>query len=142
MKSQLVSKLFTLLSGKTSQGLVTRLGENIIAKGTKFTLKGLQVVDFESLDLIKTKWSVDSDLNTNVKELLNNYILKNSEILGEHRRKKFAITVGDELPTGVLKLAKVYIAKKRKIQVGDKLAGRHGNKGIVAKLFVMRICHS
>ena len=69
-----------------------------------------------------------------MKELLNNYILKNSEILGENRRKKFAITVGDELPTGVLKLAKVYIAKKRKIQVGDKLAGRHGNKGIVAKI--------
>ena len=134
LKSQLVSKLFTLLSGKTSQGLVTRLGEDIIAKGTKFTLKGLQVVDFEALDLIKTKWSVDSELNTNVKELMNNYILKNSEILGENRRKKFSITVGDELPTGVLKLAKVYIAKKRKIQVGDKLAGRHGNKGIVAKI--------
>ena len=134
LKSQLVSKLFTLLSGKTSQGLVTRLGEDIIAKGTKFTLKGLQVVDFEALDLIKTKWSVDPDLNAKVKELLNNYILKNSEILGENRRKKFAITVGDELPTGVLKLAKVYIAKKRKIQVGDKLAGRHGNKGIVAKI--------
>tara|TARA_Y100001954_G_scaffold69075_1_gene75655 strand:- start:11683 stop:15498 length:3816 start_codon:yes stop_codon:yes gene_type:complete len=134
LKSQLVSKLFTLLSGKTSQGLVTRLGEDIIPKGTKFTLKGLQVVDFEALDLIKTKWSVDSELNTNVKKLLNNYILKNSEILGENRRKKFAITVGDELPTGVLKLAKVYIAKKRKIQVGDKLAGRHGNKGIVAKI--------
>ena len=114
--------------------MVTRLGEDIIAKGTKFTLKGLQVVDFEALDLIKTKWSVDSELNTKVKELLNNYILKNSEILGENRRKKFAITVGDELPTGVLKLAKVYIAKKRKIQVGDKLAGRHGNKGIVAKI--------
>ena len=114
--------------------MVTRLGEDIISKGTKFTLKGLQLVDFESLDLIKTKWSVDPGLNSNVKKLLNNYILKNSEILGEHRRKKFSITVGDELPTGVLKLAKVYIAKKRKIQVGDKLAGRHGNKGIVAKI--------
>ena len=89
MKSQLVSKLFTLLSGKTSQGLVTRLGEDIIPKGTKFTLKGLQVVDFEALDLIKTKWSVDSELNTKVKELMNNYILKNNEILGENRRKKF-----------------------------------------------------
>ena len=105
-----------------------------MSKGTKFTLKGLQAVDFESLDLLKTKWSVDSILNNNVKFLMNNYLLKNSEILGDYRRKKFSITVGDELPTGVLKLAKVYIAKKRKIQVGDKLAGRHGNKGIVAKI--------
>jgi DNA-directed RNA polymerase subunit beta len=134
LKSMLISKLFTLLSGKTSQGMFTRLGECVIAKGTKYTLKAFQEVDYEALDLIKTKWSVDFDLNENVKELLNNYILKNSEILAEHRRKKFAISVGDELPTGVLKLAKVYVAKKRKIQVGDKLAGRHGNKGIVAKI--------
>ena len=134
LKSMLISKLFTLLSGKTSQGMFTRLGECVITKGTKYTLKAFQEVDYEALDLIKTRWSVDFDLNENVKELLNNYILKNSEILAEHRRKKFAISVGDELPTGVLKLAKVYVAKKRKIQVGDKLAGRHGNKGIVAKI--------
>ena len=106
----------------------------MITKGTKYTLKAFQEVDYEALDLIKTRWSVDFDLNENVKELLNNYILKNSEILAEHRRKKFAISVGDELPTGVLKLAKVYVAKKRKIQVGDKLAGRLANKGIVAKI--------
>ena len=134
LKSQLVSKLFTLLSGKTSQGLVTRLGETVLKKGTKFTLKGLQSIDFESLDLLVTKWSVDSQLNNDVKTLLNNYILKNSEVTGDFRREKFSITVGDELPNGVLKLAKVYVAKKRKIQVGDKLAGRHGNKGIVAKI--------
>ena len=134
LKSQLVSKLFTLLSGKTSQGLVTRLGETVLKKGTKFTLKGLQSINFESLDLLATKWSVDSQLNNDVKTLLNNYILKNSEVTGDFRREKFSITVGDELPNGVLKLAKVYVAKKRKIQVGDKLAGRHGNKGIVAKI--------
>tara|TARA_B100000927_G_scaffold154338_1_gene124376 strand:- start:608 stop:4423 length:3816 start_codon:yes stop_codon:yes gene_type:complete len=134
LKSQLVSKLFTLLSGKTSQGLVTRLGETVLKKGTKFTLKGLQSINFESLDLLVTKWSVDSQLNNDVKTLLNNYILKNSEVIGDFRREKFSITVGDELPNGVLKLAKVYVAKKRKIQVGDKLAGRHGNKGIVAKI--------
>ncbi|MAN49517.1 MAG: DNA-directed RNA polymerase subunit beta [Flavobacteriales bacterium] len=134
LKSQLVSKLFTLLSGKTSQGLVTRLGETVLKKGTKFTLKGLQSINFESLDLLVTKWSVDSQLNNDVKTLLNNYILKNSEVNGDYRREKFSITVGDELPNGVLKLAKVYVAKKRKIQVGDKLAGRHGNKGIVAKI--------
>ena len=134
LKSQLVSKLFTLLSGKTSQGLVTRLGETVLKKGTKFTLKGLQSINFESLDLLVTKWSVDSQLNNDVKTLLNNYILKNSEVTGDFRREKFSITVGDELPNGVLKLAKVYVAKKRKIQVGDKLAGRHGNKGIVAKI--------
>ncbi len=134
LKSQLVSKLFTLLSGKTSQGLVTRLGETVLKKGTKFTLKGLQSINFESLDLLVTKWSVDKQLNNDVKTLLNNYILKNSEVNGDYRREKFSITVGDELPNGVLKLAKVYVAKKRKIQVGDKLAGRHGNKGIVAKI--------
>ena len=134
LKSQLVSKLFTLLSGKTSQGLVTRLGETVLKKGTKFTLKALQSIDFESLDLLVTKWSVDKQLNNDVKTLLNNYILKNSEVIGDFRREKFSITVGDELPNGVLKLAKVYVAKKRKIQVGDKLAGRHGNKGIVAKI--------
>ena len=134
LKSQLVSKLFTLLSGKTSQGLVTRLGETVLKKGTKFTLKALQSINFESLDLLVTKWSVDKQLNNDVKTLLNNYILKNSEVIGDFRREKFSITVGDELPNGVLKLAKVYVAKKRKIQVGDKLAGRHGNKGIVAKI--------
>ena len=134
LKSQLVSKLFTLLSGKTAQGLVTYLGEEIISKGTKFTLKGLQAVEFESLNLIASKWSVHKELNAKISLVLNNYLLKNSELVGEFRREKFSITVGDELPTGVLKLAKVYVAKKRKVQVGDKLAGRHGNKGIVAKI--------
>ena len=82
----------------------------------------------------KTKWVVDKELNSKIQTLMNNYLLKNSELLSNFRREKFAVTVGDELPAGVLKLAKVYVAKKRKVQVGDKLAGRHGNKGIVAKI--------
>jgi DNA-directed RNA polymerase subunit beta len=134
LKSKLVSKLFTLLSGKTSQGVINGLGEKSIAKGVKYTLKSLQALDFEILDYRSTKWVVDKELNSNVQTLLNNYLTKNSELQGEFRREKFVITVGDELPAGVLKLAKVYVAKKRKVQVGDKLAGRHGNKGIVAKI--------
>ena len=81
-----------------------------------------------------TKWVVDKELNQKIQLLMNNFLTKNSELLSNFRRKKFSVTVGDELPAGVLKLAKVYIAKKRKVQVGDKLAGRHGNKGIVAKI--------
>jgi DNA-directed RNA polymerase subunit beta len=134
LKSKLVSKLFTLLSGKTSQGIINGLGEESISKGVKYTLKSLQALDFETLDYRSTKWVVDKELNSNVQTLLNNFLTKNSELQGEFRREKFVITVGDELPAGVLKLAKVYVAKKRKVQVGDKLAGRHGNKGIVAKI--------
>ena len=134
LKSVLVNKLFTFLSGKTSQGIFSNLGDELIAKGVKFTLKALQAIDFDTLDVNKSKWILDKELNAKVASLMNNYYLKHSELLSELRRKKFAITVGDELPTGVLKLAKVYVAKKRKVQVGDKLAGRHGNKGIVAKI--------
>jgi DNA-directed RNA polymerase subunit beta len=123
-----------LLSGKTSQGIINGLGEESISKGVKYTLKSLQALDFETLDYRSTKWVVDKELNSNVQTLLNNFLTKNSELQGEFRREKFVITVGDELPAGVLKLAKVYVAKKRKVQVGDKLAGRHGNKGIVAKI--------
>ena len=134
LKSKLVSKLFSLLSGKTSQGIFNNLGEEAISKGVKYTLKSLQALDFQSINYNGSKWVVDKNLNVDVQTLLNNYLTKNSELDGEFRREKFAITVGDELPAGVLKLAKVYVAKKRKVQVGDKLAGRHGNKGIVAKI--------
>ncbi len=134
LKSQLVSKLFSLLTGKTSQGISGGLGEDAIAKGVKYTLKALQAINYKTLDFRSSKWVVDKGLNSKVLFLLNNYLIKNSELVGEFRREKFAITVGDELPAGVLKLAKVYVAKKRKVQVGDKLAGRHGNKGIVAKI--------
>ena len=134
LKSVLVNKLFTILSGKTSQGLVSNLGDDFIPKGVKYTLKALQAIDYDTLNTHKTKWVVDKELNFKIQTLMNNFLLKNSELLSDFRRKKFAITVGDELPAGVLKLAKVYVAKKRKVQVGDKLAGRHGNKGIVAKI--------
>ena len=134
LKSVLVNKLFTILSGKTSQGILSSLGDDLIPKGVKYTLKALQSIDFENINTIKTKWVVDKELNSKIQTLMNNYLLKNSELLSNFRREKFAVTVGDELPAGVLKLAKVYVAKKRKVQVGDKLAGRHGNKGIVAKI--------
>ena len=134
LKSVLVNKLFTILSGKTSQGIVSSLGDDLIPKGVKYTLKALQLIDFENINTTITKWVVDKELNFKIQTLMNNYLLKNSELLSNFRREKFAVTVGDELPAGVLKLAKVYIAKKRKVQVGDKLAGRHGNKGIVAKI--------
>ena len=134
LKSVLVNKLFTLLSGKTSQGIVSLLSDDLIPKGVKYTLKALQSIDYETFNVRASKWVVDKELNAKVQLLMNNYLLKNSELLSDFRRKKFAVTVGDELPAGVLKLAKVYVAKKRKVQVGDKLAGRHGNKGIVAKI--------
>ena len=134
LKSVLVNKLFTILSGKTSQGIVSNLGDDLIPKGVKYTLKALQAIDYDTVNTHKTKWVVDKELNFKIQTLMNNFLLKNSELLSDFRRKKFAVTVGDELPAGVLKLAKVYVAKKRKVQVGDKLAGRHGNKGIVAKI--------
>ena len=134
LKSILVNKLFTILSGKTSQGIMSNLGDDLISKGVKYTLKALQVIDYDTLNTRTTKWVVDKVLNVKIQTLMNNFLLKNSELLSDFRRKKFAVTVGDELPAGVLKLAKVYVAKKRKVQVGDKLAGRHGNKGIVAKI--------
>ena len=134
LKSVLVNKLFTILSGKTSQGIVSNLGDDLIPKGVKYTLKALQAIDYDTVNTHNTKWVVDKELNFKIQTLMNNFLLKNSELLSDFRRKKFAVTVGDELPAGVLKLAKVYVAKKRKVQVGDKLAGRHGNKGIVAKI--------
>ena len=134
LKSILVNKLFTILSGKTSQGIMSNLGDDLISKGVKYTLKALQAIDYDTLNTRTTKWVVDKVLNVKIQTLMNNFLLKNSELLSDFRRKKFAVTVGDELPAGVLKLAKVYVAKKRKVQVGDKLAGRHGNKGIVAKI--------
>jgi len=134
LKTILVNKLFTILSGKTSQGIISSLGDDLIPKGVKYTLKALQAIDYATINTHKTKWVVDKELNFKIQNLMNNFLLKNSELLSDFRRKKFAVTVGDELPAGVLKLAKVYVAKKRKVQVGDKLAGRHGNKGIVAKI--------
>ena len=132
LKARLVDKLFILVNGKTSQGVKDYLNVDLIPKGSKFTLKQLQEVDF--LNANPNKWTTDKKKNDQIKQLLHNYIIKYKEIDGVAKRKKYNITIGDELPAGIVRLAKVYIAKKRKVKVGDKMAGRHGNKGIVAKI--------
>ncbi len=133
LRNILVDKLFSLINGKTSQGVQNDLSEEILPKGKKFTLKMLNsVADFEHLT--KGVWTTDKDLNNLVNRLVHNYKIKVNDLQGLLRRKKFAVTVGDELPKGIIKLAKIYIAKKRKLKVGDKMAGRHGNKGIVARI--------
>jgi DNA-directed RNA polymerase subunit beta len=133
LKSVLVQKLFSIVGGKTAQGIYNDLGEEVFPKGKKFTLKMLNVVD-DYAHLVGGKWTTDADLNKLVKDLIHNYKIKENDLQGSLRREKFTISVGDELPAGIIKLAKVYIAKKRKLKVGDKMAGRHGNKGIVARI--------
>ncbi len=132
LKDVLIDKLFLLISGKTSQGVYNDLGEEVLPKGKKYTLKMLNSVD-DYIHLTGS-WTTDKDLNSFVGELVHNYKIKVNDLQGSLRRQKFTISVGDELPAGILKLAKVYIAKKRKLKVGDKMAGRHGNKGIVARI--------
>jgi len=132
MKGRLIEKLFSLVNGKVSQGVKDMLGTDIIPKGTKFSQKILLDVDF--LNVNPNKWTTDKDRNETIAELLHNYTIKCREIEGDIKREVFNITVGDELPNGIVQLAKVYIAQKRKIRVGDKMAGRHGNKGIVARV--------
>ncbi|MBN1388626.1 MAG: DNA-directed RNA polymerase subunit beta [Bacteroidales bacterium] len=132
LKMRLVDKLFILVNGKTSQGVKDYLNVDIIPKGTKFTLKQLQEVDY--LNVNPNKWTTDKKKNDTIKQLLHNYLIKYKEVDGVYKRKKYNISIGDELPAGIVRLAKVYVAKKRKIKVGDKMAGRHGNKGIVAKI--------
>ena len=133
LKSLLVEKLFSLLSGKTCQGVFNDLGEEVLPKGKKFTLKMLNAVD-DYAHLLSGTWTVDNHIDDLVNNLMHNYKIKENDLQGALRREKFTISVGDELPPGILKLAKVYIAKKRKLKVGDKMAGRHGNKGIVARI--------
>jgi len=132
LKDSLIDKLFGLISGKTSQGLFNDLGEEVLPKGKKYTLKMLNSVD--DYVHLTGSWTTDDNLNSLVGELVHNYKIKVNDLQGSLRRQKFTISVGDELPAGILKLAKVYIAKKRKLKVGDKMAGRHGNKGIVARI--------
>jgi DNA-directed RNA polymerase subunit beta len=132
LKARLVDKLFILVNGKTSQGVKDYLNVDVIPKGAKFTLKQLQEIDY--LNVNPNKWTTDKKKNDSIKQLLHNYIIKYKEIDGIYKRKRYNITIGDELPAGIVRLAKVYIAKKRKVRVGDKMAGRHGNKGIVAKI--------
>jgi DNA-directed RNA polymerase subunit beta len=132
-KALLVEKLYTIVGGNTSQGVTTYYKEELIPKGTKYSVKVLQgIPDYIQVD--PNGWTVDKDKNELIKQLLHNYTLKVTEYLGQNKREKYAVTVGDELPSGIIKMAKVFLAKKRKLKVGDKMAGRHGNKGIVARI--------
>ena len=133
LKNILVDKLYSVLGGKTSQGVFNDLGEEVFPKGKKFSQKMLNSAD-DFAHLVSTKWVADKSTNDTVSQIIHNYKIKENDLQGSLRREKFTISVGDELPSGILKLAKVYIAKKRKLKVGDKMAGRHGNKGIVAKI--------
>ncbi len=133
LQAIVVEKLFKLVNGKTAQGIFNDLGEEVLPKGKKFTLKMLNSVE-DYTHLTQGTWTTDAETNKNVADLLHNYKIKENDLQGNLRREKFTISVGDELPAGIIKLAKVYIAKKRKLKVGDKMAGRHGNKGIVARI--------
>ena len=133
LKSVLIEKLFTIVNGKTCQGVQNDLGEEILPKGKKYTLKMLTSVE-DYTHLTRGTWTTSSDSNQLIADLIHNYKIKENDLQGSLRREKFTISVGDELPAGIKKLAKVYIAKKRKLKVGDKMAGRHGNKGIVARI--------
>ena len=132
LKDLLIEKLMILTNGKTSQGVKDYLGAEIIAKGAKFTQKALSEIDYTSIQV--SKWTTDTAKNELIRATIMNYLKKYKEIDAELRRKKFDISIGDELPSGIVQMAKVYIAKKRKISVGDKMAGRHGNKGIVSRV--------
>ncbi|MBR3759323.1 MAG: DNA-directed RNA polymerase subunit beta [Bacteroidaceae bacterium] len=132
LKNILVDKLMVLTDGKTSQGVKDYLGTDVIPKGAKFTKKDLVMLDYTTIQL--SKWTADTHKNEMIHDLVINFLKKYKELDAELKRKKFAITIGDELPSGIIQMAKVYIAKKRKIGVGDKMAGRHGNKGIVSRV--------
>ena len=132
LKDLLVDKLLSLTEDKLSEGIKDYSNAEIITKGSKFTVAALMNLDYEGIQ--SNGWTDDEHTNSLIQQLIMNYIRKFKQMDAELKRKKFAITIGDELPSGVLQMAKVYIAKKRKIQVGDKLAGRHGNKGIVSKV--------
>ncbi len=133
LRSILLEKLYKIISGNTSQGVYNDLNEEVIPKGAKFTQKVLATVD-DYINLAGGNWTVDETKNDMVRELLHNYKIKYNDLNGSKNREKFAIQQGDELPPGIMKMAKIYVAKKRKLNVGDKMAGRHGNKGIVARI--------
>jgi len=133
LKARLIEKLITIVAGKTCQGVVNELGEIVIPKGKKFSQKQLNAIDDYSV-ISTDGWTTEKEKNSLVNDLIHNFNIKLNDLKGVLRRKKFTLSVGDELPAGILKLAKVYIAKKRKLKVGDKMAGRHGNKGIVARI--------
>ncbi|MGL5273450.1 MAG: DNA-directed RNA polymerase subunit beta [Phocaeicola sp.] len=132
LKGLLIDRLLALTNDKVSQGVKDYLGTDVIAKGAKFMKRDLEILDFTVTQL--SKWTTDDRTNEMIRRLVMNYLKKYKELEAELKRKKFAITIGDELPSGIIQMAKVYIAKKRRIGVGDKMAGRHGNKGIVSRV--------
>lgn len=132
VKNVLVDKILVLTEGKTSQGVKDYLNVDIIAKGAKFTKSALENIDYESVQV--SNWTTDAHKNGLIRDVIVNYLRKYKELDAELKRKRFDLTIGDELPSGIIQIAKVYVAKKRKVQVGDKMAGRHGNKGIVSRI--------
>ena len=132
LKNILVDKLMVLTNGKTSQGVKDFLGADLIAKGNKFTQKQLLEIDYTTVQV--SKWTADAHKNDLIRDVILNYLRKYKELDAVLKREKYNISVGDDLPSGIVQLAKIYIAKKRKIRVGDKMAGRHGNKGIVSRI--------
>ncbi len=132
LKNVLIEKLLKLIGTNKSAGIFNNYKEEIIKKGIKITAKNLEKIDFTIIS--SENWTTDEEINANIAKLLHNFSIKANDLLGAYKRKQFKVTVGDELPNGIVKLAKVYIAKKRKLKVGDKMAGRHGNKGIVSRI--------
>ncbi|MEG1898043.1 MAG: DNA-directed RNA polymerase subunit beta [Bacteroidales bacterium] len=132
LRDKFIDKLMILVDKKESQGVNDLYGVEILTKGEQFTRAFLDTIDFENIN--PTKWTSDKNCNNMIKQLINNYLIAHKEFDAELKRIKYNLTIGDELPTGIMQLAKVYVAKKRKIRVGDKMAGRHGNKGIVARV--------
>jgi DNA-directed RNA polymerase subunit beta len=132
LKAKLIEKLMAILEGEKSAGVTNNFREEIIKKGSKFSEKSLGIVDYTIVN--PSNWTGDETKNKLVQQVIHNFTIKANDLLGNYKRKKFHISVGDELPAGIVKLAKVYVAKKRKLKVGDKMAGRHGNKGIVANI--------
>jgi len=132
LKNTLVEKLLDIAGENKSAGVFNNFKEEIIKKGTKFVARNLSVIDYSIIN--PTNWTDDAKINTLIGRVIHNFNIKSNDLLGTYKRKKFHISVGDELPAGIIKMAKVYVAKKRKLKVGDKMAGRHGNKGIVANI--------
>ncbi|MDL2322920.1 DNA-directed RNA polymerase subunit beta [Bacteroidales bacterium OttesenSCG-928-A17] len=132
LRNKLIDKLLVITEGKSSLGIKDFMGVEILSKGTRFTREELNKIDFNTINL--SRWTSDEKLNGLIRSLIGNYVKVYKEMDAELRRQKFDLTIGDELPTGIVQMAKVYVAKKRKLQVGDKMAGRHGNKGIVSRI--------
>jgi DNA-directed RNA polymerase subunit beta len=132
LRETLIDKLMILVGDKTSAGVKDFLGSDIISRNSRFTPERLREIDYSIIQL--SKWTSDNHKNELIKQLIMNYLKKHKELDAQIKRQKFNITIGDELPNGIVQIAKVYIAKKRKIRVGDKMAGRHGNKGIVSRI--------